>query len=132
MEELTNSQLGRIAQLEFEAEAIRRGWKVLLPSNDHKSFDLLLEKDGQFIKIQVKSTQKEKVDYRYKFSLNIIYDKSQVDYMALYLHDIKMFFIIPFFLISVQKYISIYPFNLKSKFNPYKDNWNLKKVHCPQ
>ena len=51
---------GAIAELHVCADLMRRGWRVLLPYGENNRYDLVAEKDGRFIRVQVKySTPKD-------------------------------------------------------------------------
>ncbi len=64
--------MAREGELRFAAEFTRKGWNVFLPYGDDSSVDLLIEKDGKYKRIQVKSTtpKKEVIVCRLKSSNN--------------------------------------------------------------
>lgn len=45
---------GVIGELEFTVHLIKRGYNVLNPVNPNSSYDLAIEKDGKFTRIQIK------------------------------------------------------------------------------
>lgn len=54
MNTLNPSQVGDITELKCQAYLIEQGWNVLVPIGNHQKYDLVIEKNGQFYKIQVK------------------------------------------------------------------------------
>mgnify|MGYP005605508491 FL=1 len=51
---LNPSQIGDITELKCQAFLIEQGWNVLIPIGNHQKYDLVIEKNGKFYKIQVK------------------------------------------------------------------------------
>lgn len=51
---LNPSQIGDITELKCQACLIENGWNVLVPIGNHQKYDLVIEKNGKFYKIQVK------------------------------------------------------------------------------
>ena len=45
---------GVVGELEFSTHLIKKGYSVLAPINHNSSYDLVVEKDNTFIRIQVK------------------------------------------------------------------------------
>ena len=45
---------GSIAELQVCADLTRRGWKILIPYGENQRYDLVAEKEGKFVRIQVK------------------------------------------------------------------------------
>ena len=52
--ELNPSQIGDITELKCQVYLIENGWNVLTPIGNHQKYDLVIEKNGKFYKIQVK------------------------------------------------------------------------------
>ena len=51
---LNPSHIGDITELKCQAYLIENGWTVLVPIGNHQKYDLVIEKNGKFYKIQVK------------------------------------------------------------------------------
>ena len=51
---LNPSQIGDNTELKCKAYLIENGWNVLVPIGNHQKYDLVIEKNGKFYKIQVK------------------------------------------------------------------------------
>ena len=54
MVELNPSQIGDITELKCQAYLIEQGWNVLVPIGNHQKYDLVIEKNNKFYRIQVK------------------------------------------------------------------------------
>lgn len=52
--ELNPSQIGDITELKCQAYLIEQGWNVLVPIGNHQKYDLVIEKNNKFYRIQVK------------------------------------------------------------------------------
>lgn len=50
---------GRVAELLFASEFLRRGYKVYTPLVDDDGVDLLVERDGKYMKVQVRTARHE-------------------------------------------------------------------------
>ncbi len=50
----TTHQKGLLGELEFSLHFIKKGYTVLTPINPNSSYDLVIEKDGKFQRIQIK------------------------------------------------------------------------------
>lgn len=50
-------QLTKEGELRFASEFIRRGWNVFLPYGEDTPVDLLIQKDNQYQRIQIKATR---------------------------------------------------------------------------
>ena len=82
-------QLAKEGELRFAAEFLKRGWQIFLPYGEDSPIDLLICKDGEFKRVQVKSTAPIKgvIHCRLKSSNNWQvkkYTKKETDYFAIY------------------------------------------------
>jgi hypothetical protein len=98
---MTNKkQLSKEGELRFASEFIRKGWNVFLPYGEDGPIDLLLEKEGQFKRIQIKSTSpiNGTIHCRIKSSNNWQikkYTKKDIDYFGIYDYSNKKGYFIP-------------------------------------
>jgi hypothetical protein len=93
-------QIAKEGELRFASEFIRKGWQVFLPYGEDGPIDLLIEKGGDFKRIQVKSTSpiKGAIHCRIKSSNNWQvkkYTKKEIDYFAIYDYLNKKGYLIP-------------------------------------
>lgn len=61
--ELNPSQIGDITELKCQVFLIEHGWNVLIPIGNHQKYDLVIEKNGKFYKIQVKHAMPEEIGF---------------------------------------------------------------------
>ena len=60
MDKLNPSQIGLITEYECQLFLIKHGFNVLLPIGNYQKYDLVIEKNNKFYRIQIKhSTEKE-------------------------------------------------------------------------
>jgi len=52
--ELNPSQIGQVTELKCQAYLIENGYNVLLPIGNYLPYDLVIEKDNKFLRIQCK------------------------------------------------------------------------------
>ena len=93
-------QMSKEGEMRFAAEFLRKGWQIFLPYGEDGPIDLLIEKDGVFKRIQVKSTSpiKGAIHCRVKSSNNWQvkkYTKKEIDYFGIYDYVNKKGYLIP-------------------------------------
>jgi hypothetical protein len=93
-------QKAREGELRFAAEFTRKGWSVFLPYGEDSPIDLLIEKSGEFKKIQVKSTRAKRgiISCRLKSSNNWQvkkYTKKDIDFFGIYDYENQKGYLIP-------------------------------------
>ena len=93
-------QISKEGEMRFAAEFLRKGWQIFLPYGEDGPIDLLIEKDGVFKRIQVKSTSpiKGAIHCRVKSSNNWQvkkYTKKEIDYFGIYDYVNKKGYLIP-------------------------------------
>tara|TARA_Y100000034_G_C6754893_1_gene335808 strand:- start:371 stop:775 length:405 start_codon:yes stop_codon:yes gene_type:complete len=96
----TTKQIANESELRFASEFVRKGWSVFLPYGEDSPVDILIYKDEQFKKIQVKATKpKNGVISCYLRSANNWqnkkYSSKDVDYFAVYDYENKQGYLIP-------------------------------------
>lgn len=87
---------GNIAETVILSEFVKAGFQVSVPWGENSRYDLLVDVDGRFIRVQCKTgiLRKGCVQFRtntvYKLSTgNVVrgYTKSEIDYFAVYCRD---------------------------------------------
>lgn len=124
-------ELGNYAELRFSLRAYEKGFSILRPFSDSRPYDFVLEKNGRFTRIQVKSCNGP-LDERGRFPVSLghgctskkVYTSEHCDAIAIYLKALDIFFIIPIQFITVKK-LNLYPLRPESRFIEFKDNWNI-------
>ncbi|MGE5309211.1 MAG: group I intron-associated PD-(D/E)XK endonuclease [Deltaproteobacteria bacterium] len=95
-----------IAESAAVTELLKRGFKVLKPFGDRLPYDLGIDQNGQFLRIQVKSAWFDKtknmfcVDARRtktnrRRMLRARYDAKDFDFAMLYVEPLNVFYIVP-------------------------------------
>jgi len=123
----TCKQLGEWAELIFMAQAAERGMNVSKPFGDSASYDVGVEHNGRFLRVQVKSTT-----FRRKgsYTCNIIgpqhepYAPGKLDFFAVYLVPIDVWYIIPYEVAEGNLSLNLTP-RKGHKFSQYMEAWKL-------
>jgi hypothetical protein len=111
------------------ARAVERGYSVSRPHGDSASYDVGVEHNGRFLRVQVKST-----GYRRKgsYTCNVVgpqhkrYPAGVVDFFAVYLVPIDLWYIIPFEVVESNLSLNLTP-RKGHKFSQYMEAWELMR-----
>ncbi len=125
----TCKERGEWAELCFMARAAERGFSVSRPHGDSAAYDVGVEDKGRFLRVQVKSTT-----FRRKgsYTCNVVgarrerYSKSAVDFFAVYLVPIDLWYIIPFEVMEKNLSLNLTP-RKGCKFCQYMEGWELMR-----
>jgi hypothetical protein len=97
---LSNRQIGAVGVSRVAGVLFRNGYSVLTPMEDFSGYDLVAERDGEFHRIQVKTSEKQDLSRnRYGFMTSVgsenknLYSKSIVDYIVCYAMDEDLFWL---------------------------------------
>src|SRR5579884_1903465 len=119
-------QRGEWAELCFMARAAAR-LSVTRPHGDSASYDVGVEHNGRYLRVQVKSTTFERNG---SYTCNIIsktgvrYGTNKLDIFAVYLVPIDLWYIIPFEVAARNKSLNLTPYD-GHKFAQYIEAWHL-------
>ena len=121
---------GEWAELCFMARAAQEGLKVSKPYGDSASYDVGVEYNGRFLRVQVKSTiyQRRGIE---SYSLNVhgprrqLYPQGSVDFFAVYLIPIDAWYIIPFDDIRGNFSLHFTAGSKRQKYQRYREAWHL-------
>jgi PD-(D/E)XK endonuclease len=123
----TTKQRGEWAELCFMARAADRGLNVSRPHGDSASYDVGVEQNGRFLRIQVKSTTSHRNG---SYTSNITgpmyqrYARGTLDFFAIYLVPLDVWYIIPFDGAGGNRSLFLTP-RKGHKFAQYIEAWNL-------
>ena len=123
----TCKERGEWAELCFMARAADRGLNVSRPHGDSASYDVGVEQNGRFLRIQVKSTT---FCRKGSYTSNITgpkherYARGKVDFFAVYLVPVDVWYIIPFDVVEGNLSLNLTP-RKGHKFAQYMEGWNL-------
>jgi hypothetical protein len=120
-------QRGEWAELCFMARAAERELSVSRPHGDSASYDVGVEHNGRFLRVQVKSTT-----FRRKgsYTCNVIgpkrerYPRGKVDFFGVYLVPIDLWYIIPFEVVERNRSLNLTP-RKGHKYAQYREAWHL-------
>ena len=99
MKEFHTKTKGSIAEMAVATRLIEEGWHVLFPVGENTRYDLVAERNGHFIKIQVKYVTPQngflEVNCRSCNNWSILhYTEKEIDFIAAYnSRDKKIYFI---------------------------------------
>jgi hypothetical protein len=135
----SDMQIGKIAEYQFVVDASKRNLLPSIPVHDHRGYDLIVQGKTKLHKIQVKSTRtvstrapnsKGENSYRIVVSKGSknkqSYQRTDLDFFAIYLFDLNQWFIIPFRAVT-SKNIRLYPSKNDHKYSQYREAWHLIK-----
>jgi hypothetical protein len=99
----STKQIANESELRFASEFVRKGWSVFLPYGEDSPIDLLIYKDKQFKRIQVKSTKPKNGVLSCSLRStnnwqNKKYFKNDIDFFAIYDYENKKGY-----LVSIEK-----------------------------
>jgi PD-(D/E)XK endonuclease len=119
---------GEWAELRFMARAAEFGLRVSKPFGESAHYDVTVEHDGQFLRVQVKSTASQKHN-SYGCALHgnrTLYQAGDFDFLAAYIIPLDVWFILPFEIaIRGQQKLYLTPHYPQSIYEPYREAWHL-------
>jgi PD-(D/E)XK endonuclease len=124
----TYKQRGEWVELLFMTWAARRGYVVLKPWGDSARYDVGIEQDGKFKRIQVKGTDCREGDgYTCHLAGRNLrpYSVKEIDYLAIYLLREDIWYIFPAKRLMGQFAVMMSPHNEASLHSRYKEAWEL-------
>ncbi|HKV77927.1 MAG TPA: group I intron-associated PD-(D/E)XK endonuclease [Candidatus Sulfotelmatobacter sp.] len=118
---------GEWVELKFMLRSIELGLHLNKPWGEVVPYDFTVEHHGKFLRVQVKSTMF--VD-RGGYSCTVRgsdgpYEGDPFDFLAAYIFQEDMWYIIPAQLVVGQGSIALYPEHERAKYGPYKEAWQL-------
>lgn len=118
---------GEWAELRFMAAAAEHGLHATKPWGETLQYDFVVESDGHFLRIQVKSTGfKDRGGYSCSVRrCRGAYESDPFDYLAVYVMPEDAWFIIPEEVVRGQRSIAVYPHYAESKYAMYLEAWEL-------
>ena len=107
--------------------AAEKGLQVSKPWGETARYDFAVERDGRFVRVQVKSTMfKDRGGYSCTVrGCRGPYVGDPFDFVAAYLILEDLWYIIPEEMIRGQGSIAVYPQLKKSKYGVYREAWDL-------
>ena len=123
---------GEWSELQFMARAANEGLRLAKPWGDSSRYDVIVESDGQFVRVQVKSTANRQPNGAYVCGVHPspgseLYKRGDFDFLAAYVIPENVWFIIPACVIVRRKKTSITLLAgaVGSEWAAYEEAWNL-------
>ena len=125
---------GEWVELRFMMRAIELGLHLNKPWGEVMPYDFAVEHEAQFVRVQVKSTMF--ID-RGGYSCTVRgsggpYEGDPFDYVAAYVFQEDLWYIIPAELLVGHGSIALYPKLKGAKYGPYKEAWYLLRRERPK
>jgi hypothetical protein len=130
----TYKQRGEWVELLFMTRAAKRGYVVSKPWGDSARYDVGIEQDGRFKRVQVKGTDcREGNNYSCMLANNKLkaYTTKQIDYFAIYLLREDIWYIFPAKKLMGQNVGVLSPHREDSVHERYKEAWELLDSRKP-
>jgi hypothetical protein len=121
---------GEWAEMRFMALAAEHGLMVSKPYGDSATYDLVVEHDGQCMRVQVKSTMYRRsrgLSCQVRGNQQRPYAYNSFDFVAVYLIPEDVWYIVPTDRIAGQLSLFFNPKQKNSKYCQYKEAWHLFK-----
>lgn len=129
---------GEWAELRFMTKAAELGFKMSKPWGDSAPYDVAVELEGYFARVQVKSTmckaRPKKPHYRYPRGIFVCnmrhisvrrYVQSDFDILAVYVIPKDIWYIIPSEVATKKIAIRVRPGNDRNQYEQYREAWHL-------
>ena len=124
-----HKQRGEWAELRFMARAAEHGLSVSKPWGDSQRYDVTVEHNGRFLRVQVKSTVAKFCD-RYVCSIRSSrgqhYTRREVDFFAIYVVLEDAWYIMPAaVVVPLKGHFMLAPRRKGQKYERYLEAWDL-------
>jgi PD-(D/E)XK endonuclease len=119
---------GEWAELRFMAEAAQRGLSVSKPWGDSERYDVGIEHNEQYQRVQVKSvTWHQRLSYRCGIGCGRAYKSNEIDFFAIFIVPEEVWFIVPVRVVVASGFrtICLTPSSKKNRYEIYREAWHL-------
>ena len=128
---------GEWAELRFMAKVAELGFKLSKPWGDSAPYDVAVELEGYFVRVQVKSTmyrvRPKKRHYQRgnfmcemrSYPMGHYYDGSEFEILAVYVIPKDTWYIIPAQVATKKTAIRVCPGNDSNRYEQYREAWHL-------
>jgi hypothetical protein len=123
-------QRGEWAEMRFLARVAERGMTVTRPWGDSSHYDLIVECEGCWLRVQVKSSLRRRSNSYYFTLRGAIhrYTTEDFDFIAAYLVPADLWYIIPAEVALINgTQMCITPGSARSRYALYREAWHLLK-----
>ena len=123
-----SKQRGEWAELLFMARAAEHSLTLARPWGDSSPYDVAIDHNGSFLRVQVKSTRCRHSSGAYKCHVDsnrVPYALNQFDFIAAYVIPVAVWYIIPLAATHRQNEVLLAPHRPKSIYARYQEAWHL-------
>ena len=117
-------QRGEWVELLFMTVAAGLGFVVAKPFGDSARYDVIVENDGRFLRIQAKSTELW-TGSGYVCQCGRLYTAKDIDYFAIYVLPLDLWYIFPATTLAGLGAVVLTPHRKGHKYERYLENWWL-------
>jgi PD-(D/E)XK nuclease superfamily protein len=128
-------QRGEWAELRFMAKAAELGFKLNKPFGDSAPYDVVIDLDDRFVRVQVKCTYsriRERNPHRRRGTFIALlrsprhpYQLSDFEYLAVYVIPKDAWYIIPAAIALAKGSVCVRPGCSANRFERYREGWHL-------
>ncbi|MGO9128000.1 MAG: group I intron-associated PD-(D/E)XK endonuclease [Terriglobales bacterium] len=119
---------GEWAELRFMAAAAEHGLSVSKPWGDSERYDVGVEHNGQYQRVQVKSVSwRTRLSYRCGIGCSRVYKSSEIDFFAIFIVPEEIWYIVPvrMALAAGYKTLCLTPSRKENRYEVYREAWHL-------
>jgi hypothetical protein len=119
---------GEWAELRFMADAAQHGLVVSKPWGDSERYDVGVEHNGQYRRVQVKSVSYHKgLSYRCGIGCSRAYKSSEIDFFAIFVVPEEIWYIVPVqaALATGNRTLCLTPSRKRNRYEMYRNAWHL-------
>jgi hypothetical protein len=126
----TYKERGEWVELLFMTAAAKQGFRVSKPWGDSARYDITVEHEGRYRRVQVKSTNVPRGSGGYVCYLKRTgiryYRVEEVDFFAIYVLPAERWFIVPSrVVLRLKSNIRVAPGDRRQKYARYEEAWHL-------
>lgn len=115
------------------ARASEHGLHICKPWGDSRRYDFVVEHEGKFLRVQVKSTTCRRGNsfvctFNSRFTPS--YSSAEIDFLAAYIIPKNIWFIFPVSVVLECRRVVLSPHLDISKYGPYEEAWHLMRNQC--
>jgi hypothetical protein len=129
---LNRKRRGEVAEAAFLHKAASLGFTVAKPWGESNRFDFIVETEGRFLRVQVKSAYSAAEYGGYTFHAHgnthtDVYTSADIDFLVAYIVPVNAWYILPIQIFAGISGAKIFPSSRRrmSRFEKYREAWSL-------
>ena len=130
----TTKRRGEIAEAAFLHKAASLGFSVAKPWGDSDRYDFIIESEGRFSRVQVKTAS---CVSKGAYSIHAcgcvhtrVYTAAEIDFLVAYIVSAQLWYILPVSLFTRIAHVKLHPFREKpvSRYEIYREAWDSMRA----